>query len=401
MKTVLFGGGFDPPHLGHERALKNLLSHLSPDRVVVLPAGTPPHKDLSGGADGEGRMAMCRAAFADEGVNVVFSDYDLKQAGKCYSYHALMHFQKEDPNGVIFLYVGTDQLLAFETWYRFEDILKSAHLAVMSRDGDRASLEKKKEQLERDYNARVILLEEEPIVISSAEIRREIGSRGFSDFVSPGVNEIITRHGFYGSRLNERRGAVLDRIAAALDGERMTHTLGMERETVRLAAILDYPADKIRLAALLHDLTRRWRDEDQIAFLRDVGERITPDDEATPVVLHGRSAAVIAEREFGLDPVLCDAIRYHTTGREKMTLPDKILFYADFIEDTRRHAVCQQARRLFYAGLPEGKNERLEYLDESIVANLKSTVSHLRQKNVPVHPLTLAALKGLTNDQKA
>ena len=294
MKTVIFGGGFDPPHRGHERVLKTLLGRLSPDRIIILPSGIPPHKALSGGADGEGRMAMCRAAFGDV-PKVVFSDFDLKQEGKCYTLKALEHFKNEDPKGELFLYVGTDQLLEFETWYCFEDVFKLATLLVMSRYADDSPLLEKKQQLERDFGAHILFLDEEAIIISSTEAREEIARRGFSEYLSPGVNEIVTRRGFYHSRLNDRRGAVLDHILASLDEERLTHTLGMERETVRLSEWLCYPTEKIRLAALLHDLTRRWSIEQQIAFLRDAGEELSEADLISPVVLHGRSAALMPD----------------------------------------------------------------------------------------------------------
>ncbi len=400
MKTVLFGGGFDPPHRGHEEALRAILKGVDPDRIIVLPSGKPPHKDLSGGAEDEGRMALCRAAFAPLSEKIVFSDYDLKQKGKCYTVNALAHFQQEDPSGELFLFTGTDQLAAFETWYRFEDILKIAVLVAMSRDGEKALLRESAARLRQNFGARVLLLEDEPVVVSSTRVREEVGKRGFSDYLSPAVNEIIARRGFYKSALNERRRTILDFVCASLDEERLSHSLGVERETVRLCELFSVPEKELRLGALLHDLARRWDTERQAAFLKEAGETVTPEDLASPAVLHGRCAALTARDEFGLDETVCSAIRYHTTGRKQMSLAEKILFFADIIEDTRRHRVCVEARSRFYAGLPAGREERLVWLDRCVLDTLNGTVSHLKQQGLPVHPLTLSAVDSLSRAER-
>ncbi|MBQ3865581.1 MAG: ribosome silencing factor, partial [Clostridia bacterium] len=195
----------------------------------------------------------------------------------------------------------------------------------------------------------------------------------------------------------ERRGKVLDRALSVLDEERLGHTLAVERETVRLCEYAGVSCEEMRLAALLHDLTRRWPFEKQIGFLREKGEELTEADLASPVTLHGRSAAYLAE-ECGLSARLCDAVRFHTTGRPGMTREDKILYLADFIEETRPHKVCREARAAFWREIPPTPAARDERLDEAVLAALEGTVDHLNQENRPVHPLTLAARGDLARE---
>lgn len=388
MKTVLFGGAFDPPHRGHQAALRAILDILRPDRVLVLPSGTAPHKALSGGADAPCRMELCRAAFLPLGEPVEISDFDLKQEGACYTYLTLRHFREEASDGDFYLYMGTDQFLSFEKWKNFREILENATLCVMSRDGDAAVLEAKKAQLEQDFAAQILLLQEKTVIISSTQVRDEVAKDGFSPYLCPSVNDVIARHGCYGSRLNQRRGAVLDRIFDRLDDERLHHTLSVEREVTALCRLLglEEREEELRLAALLHDLTRRLTEEEQLKLMRELGEEVTRDDLASPAVLHGRSAAHLAARDFGLDESACNAIRYHTVGRAGMTVEEAILNLADYIEETRSHAACLAARKQFYEGLPQGREARLHWLWKNSLLAMEGSRRHLEETHRPVHP---------------
>ena len=135
MKLLLFGGTFDPPHNGHVHLLQNAIAAVRPDRVVVMPAGTPPHKAASA-TPARWRLEMCRC-FLPLHENLVVSDWEIKRAGKSYTVDTLAMLRREYPDAELFLCMGSDMLTSFTEWRDWQTILKSAALVVQSRtEGD-------------------------------------------------------------------------------------------------------------------------------------------------------------------------------------------------------------------------------------------------------------------------
>ena len=89
-KIGLYGGTFGPPHLGHVYAAKTFLREVAPDRLLIMPAGIPPHKEKAAGDTPELRLAMCRAAFGDL-PHTEISDYEIRKPGKSYTVETLEH----------------------------------------------------------------------------------------------------------------------------------------------------------------------------------------------------------------------------------------------------------------------------------------------------------------------
>lgn len=196
MKTLIYGGTFNPPHPGHERALRLAAAALCPDRILVIPDRIPPHKSIAEGSPTpEQRLEMCRLAFGDiPGVNV--SDMELKREGKSYSAYTVRELRERYPEDELFLMMGTDQFLTFRSWYSFEELLSLCTLTVVSREyNDRAQLEKAAAELEAQYGARIILVENEPLVLSSSQLRADGGGLGL---LSAAVADYIRANRLYG-----------------------------------------------------------------------------------------------------------------------------------------------------------------------------------------------------------
>ena len=139
MRTLLYGGTFDPPHNGHMNNLRAALALVQPDRALVMPAGTPPHKHASA-TPAELRLQMC-ACFTALSPAVQVSDWEIRRGGRSYTVHTLEWLRGQDPDGALYLCVGSDMLLTFQEWYRWQDMLKMAALVVESRTGtDEAAL---------------------------------------------------------------------------------------------------------------------------------------------------------------------------------------------------------------------------------------------------------------------
>lgn len=193
----LFGGSFNPPHLGHYQSAKFFKDTLCGSGLVIMPSGIPPHKQLPKNSPTNlQRLEMCRLAFGDLGQ---VSDFEITSEKVTYTYYTIKHLQSLYTNKRIAMLIGTDMLLSFEKWFNFEYLLSNIILAVTNRSGDnREFLAAECERLTARYGANIILLDFNPPVISSTEIRNII-SNGYvaNEYLSKAVFEYIKQHKLY------------------------------------------------------------------------------------------------------------------------------------------------------------------------------------------------------------
>ena len=112
MNIGIFGGTFNPVHNGHVTALKDFIRFAGLDRVFVFPTGIPPHKALTAGASNADRLQMVKLAL---GTMATVDDYEIRKQGKSYTVDTISYLKQQFPKDALFLYVGSDMLLAFET----------------------------------------------------------------------------------------------------------------------------------------------------------------------------------------------------------------------------------------------------------------------------------------------
>lgn len=134
MKWGLFGGTFDPIHLGHLRAAQELAGMLELDRVIFIPAARPPHKTERAITSFEHRAQMVRLAIAGN-KTFSFSDAENHRPGKSYSIDTVRFFSQSRENPQIYFITGRDAFDAITGWHRWEELLESCHFAVMTRPG--------------------------------------------------------------------------------------------------------------------------------------------------------------------------------------------------------------------------------------------------------------------------
>lgn len=194
-KAAVFGGTFNPPHMGHTFMLRGVAERSEIEKVLVMPAKTPPHKSgeiLSA----EHRVAMCRLAF--EGIpKTELSLEELSLEGKSYTVKTLEHLKQKGIINPVWV-IGGDSLINFHKWYEFEKILSMAELYVYIRWGiSKESLFSAKENLEK-LGGKITLLDFEPPEISSTEIRQGIKNGSLNkEFLKPSVLEYITQRSLY------------------------------------------------------------------------------------------------------------------------------------------------------------------------------------------------------------
>ena len=154
MRVGIYGGSFNPPHLGHLYAVKAALRQLKPDKFLVIPDREPPHKALADGSPSpETRLELCRKTFASL-PEVTVSDMELRRPGKSYTWETLQELKARWPGSDFYLLMGTDMLESFEKWYRFYQIGQSAVLTVFPREkSEKQQIEAAAERLKKKYGS--------------------------------------------------------------------------------------------------------------------------------------------------------------------------------------------------------------------------------------------------------
>ena len=200
LRIGIFGGSFNPPHIGHVRAAKKFCMTAAPDYLMVIPSFVPPHKELDEvGADK--RFEMAKLAFGGIYPNMEISDCEIKRGGKSYTFYTVKDLLEKNPGCEIALFVGSDMLLSFDTWHRAEELFGMCRLYVMPRHDDRAILKKKAEEYIERYKADIMFIDGDFYEISSTELRRAVmeNDRAFLEKnLSKAVLDYINTHNLYG-----------------------------------------------------------------------------------------------------------------------------------------------------------------------------------------------------------
>ena len=197
---ALFGGTFDPPHLGHRRLLEAAIAAVKPSHTIIIPDRIPPHKVNKDLTAPEDRLEMCRLAFGDiPGVGI--SDWELMREGKSYSIYTVTHLREVYPEDELWFIMGSDMLLSFGKWYRSEEILQKCRLLCLARTaGDKLLSETAAEQIAirtGDRNS-VKVVRAEPLELSSTQVRKRLlEGKSCEGLLSENVIRYIKEKGLY------------------------------------------------------------------------------------------------------------------------------------------------------------------------------------------------------------
>ena len=197
MKIGIYGGSFDPVHVGHVNAALNFMEELSLDKIIVIPAYQPPHKKGLAMTPSEHRLNMCNLAFGKlEGFEV--SDIEIQRADEGYMADTVTQLREMYPDDELFLLIGGDMLLSFQRWYAWHKITDEAVLAVAARNWeDDAALEAEAAVL-RSYGAEVRIVPIDVKELSSTMVRETVRrADDISSMVPEGVDEYIWNHYLY------------------------------------------------------------------------------------------------------------------------------------------------------------------------------------------------------------
>ena len=394
MKIGVYGGTFNPPHLGHVTAARAVFELLKLDLLLLVPDGQPPHKMLPPGSPTpEQRLEMTRLAGEQLGLGekVRTLDLELKREGRSYTAETLRQLHQQYPEDELWLLMGTDMFLTLQAWREPGEILSLAGIAAFGRtEEDTEELfSVQRDYLYRTYpQARIFTLTIPGVVdVSSTELRTMLARGEGGNLLPPAVYGYILREGLYDTRADLKHLPLRTLRPVALSylkHKRIPHVLGTEQEAIRLAARYGADVEKARVAALLHDCTKRLDMEEQLALCRQYGIRLDALEQQALKLLHAKTGAAIARDVFGVDDEIYRAIWWHTTGHAGMTLLEKIMYLADYIEPSRDFPGVDKLRAVCYKDL-----------DEGLLMGLEMTIEEMTSMGNPVHHATIEARDAL------
>ena len=394
MKIGIYGGTFNPPHLGHVTAARAVAELLKLDKLLLVPAGLPPHKDLPAGSPTpDQRLEMTRLAADQTGLagKVEVLDLEVHREGKSYTSDTLKALKARYPDDELWLLMGTDMFLTLQAWHAPEEILSLAGIAAFGRtEADTEELfAPQRDYLYKTYpQARLFTLTIPGVVdVSSTELREQLAKGGGGHLLPPAVYGYILRNRLYGTHadLKHLSFSQLRPVALSyLKYQRIPHVLGTEQEAIRLAERYGADVEKARVAALLHDCTKKLNMEQQLELCRRYGIELDELEQKALKLLHAKTGAAVARDVFGVDEDIYSAIWWHTTGHGDMTLLEKIIYLADYIEPSRNFPGVDKLRRACYKDL-----------DEGLLLGLEMTIQEMTDMGNPVHRATIEARDAL------
>ncbi|MBO5078577.1 MAG: nicotinate (nicotinamide) nucleotide adenylyltransferase, partial [Oscillospiraceae bacterium] len=351
----IYGGTFNPPHIGHIRAAEYALRSMALDRLLVIPSCISPHKKLpEGSPTPEQRLAMAQAAFGGiRGAEV--SDLELSRGGSSYTYETVEQVKRMYPNDEVLLFMGTDMFLSFDSWRNPENIIKNAALAVFYR-GDPEEKQKIEEKtgLFLQKGAKVYLVENPVTEISSTQLRRLLVFGCARPFLTPEVLEYIRKNRLYGSTesyQNLPMEKLEQTVVSLLKPNRVNHVLGCRQTAKELAEKYGADTGDAQRAALLHDVTKALDGDLQLTVCGEYGIKLDSFSAKNPKTLHALTGSLVAQRVFGENDAVVAAIRSHTTGKADMNTLEKIIYVADYMEPNRDFPGVEELRKLAYSDL--------------------------------------------------
>lgn len=198
MKIGLFGGTFDPPHLGHIQLALDFYKASRVDLLIVMPSFIPPHKARSG-TDVKTRLEMTKLAclaLGEQGVNYTVSDFEIKKQDTSYTINTVNYLLEKYGVDKISLCVGSDMLLSFESWKCAEELMKKCHIYSKERvAGEYGELSRFALYLKEKYGADVTVMNGNTLEVSSTELR--LRDKDAESLLDPAVADFIKNKGLY------------------------------------------------------------------------------------------------------------------------------------------------------------------------------------------------------------
>ena len=389
MKIGIYGGIFNPPHLGHLAAARTAIDALKLDKLLLMPAAIPPHKMLPENTpEQEHRLAMAEKmvdALAMPNV-VEVSHLELDREGKSYTSETLEILHQMYPDAQFWLLMGTDMFLTLHQWHDSRTVIRLSNICVFGRtreDGEDV-FAAQREFLTKEYQANIVTIALPDLVDISSTRLRELLVRGKGrEYLLPSIYGYILMNHLYGTDVTLKRLELPELRACSYSmiyHKRVAHVMGVEEEAVRLAKFWGADPELARHAAILHDCTKYLSLEEHLTICDKYRVELDDLERQAVKLLHSKSGACVAKYIFGEPDEVYEAIFWHTTGKRDMNLLDKIIYIADYIEPNRSFDGVDEMRKLAYTDL-----------EQALLLGLEMTIEDMEERGVPIHSNTLGA----------
>jgi len=388
----IYGGTFNPPHIGHLQAVRQAAAALGLSKVLLIPDRIAPHKHMpENSATGEQRLEMLRIAAA-RSPELEVSDLELRREGVSFTWETVQQLKLQYPEAQLVLLMGSDMFLSFPTWKHPERILADASLAVFYR-GDKREKERvsafREELLSQGWQ--VELVDNDVVAISSTQMRRLLAFRCAGEFLPEGVLDYIREHRLYDTRANWKQLPMeqLEKVVVSLlNPNRVAHVLGCRDTAVELAKRWGADETDAARAGILHDITKAIDGPLQLTLCEAYGKILSDFSRKYPKTLHALTGSLVAKRIFGENEAVVSAIEHHTTGKADMNLLEKIIYVADYMEPNRDFPGVERLRELAFTDM-----------DAALKLGLEMTLEHLKRQGAEVSPESRQALAWLNKSE--
>lgn len=355
MNVGIFGGAFDPFHIGHRRIIECARGELNLDKVVVVPSFMPPHKNSFINPFSVRReMAEAGTAGLDY---VIVDDLEARRGAVNPTSVTLPLLKEKYPCDGFFFIMGGDSAVNFHTWIDPARIASAAVLVVAERNGCEDA-EECADRIAKSYDADVRVLRYTGDWVSSSRIKASYELGLGSEEVSAAVAAVIEKYALY-----RRYSLLVERLTADLPASTFGHCASTAVYAEGFAGVLKLKFEEVFEAALLHDCAKH----------------LHIDIEGVPApVSHQFTGADRAKSLYGVeDENVLDAIRYHTSGKPEMTTLGKLIFCADMLEPCRSFVGAEELRNKLERGFEEGFR-----------ACVEASYKHLTARKGEIYPLT-------------
>lgn len=366
MKTAIFGGSFNPPHMGHINIARSAVKQFGLDRLILVPTGATYYKQEAS-LSAAHRFEMSSIVAKKYGFEI--NDFEISKPGFSYTANTMEYFKTVYPDDELFFILGGDSLDYIDKWKQPEKIFSLCTLIVAARSG----YTDKAEYLKQKFGAKIIALDFEPYDVSSSEIRRNI-KHGKSDFshIDDEVAQYIMENNLYTYDIEYLK----QQIEPLLKPERYEHCLGVMNLAEKLAAHYGEDVQKAKVAALLHDCAKNLDFDIMHEYMMRSG-KIDDIVLASKGLWHGPASAQYAKEHFDIDDEIFEAIFYHTIGKPDMNLLCKIIFLADVLEE---------GRDIEFEWSAPLRKQVFEDVDKTLFDVLDITIVSLIDRRMVMHP---------------
>ncbi len=372
--TAIFGGTFNPFHIGHYEILSALCGSSPVKKVLLTPDRIPPHKECEFMAADSERIKMCEIV-CNEFEKAELCLLEFERDGKSYTVDTVKELKNRNPYENYAVVCGGDMLSTLNTWHNYKELFTLCTFIAFKRAGDKSFLENVEKM--RSLGAEILVFDNTITEISSTELRSRIARK----MLPEKIFKYIMDEGVYLNKNIPDYSEYKKLLKSRLSEKRYFHSLCVADEAYRLAVKYGADCNKAYLAGLLHDVTKNSPEIEHLNIFETFGIILSDIEKGAKKLWHAISGSAYIKFILNIaDDEIYNAIRYHTTAKSDISLLSKVIYLADFTSADRDFEDVEVIRALVDRSL-----------DEAYLYALSFTINELVEKGSAIHPDTFGA----------